>query len=488
MRRLILPLLCCTMAVSAWAQSTARKFTLSNSSDGESTLTVYLPSQDKANGMAVLDCPGGGYSHLAMDHEGHDWAEYYNQQGIALAVLKYRMPKGDRNIPLSDAYHAMKVLRDSAVVWNLNPHAIGIQGFSAGGHLASSVSTHAAFEVRPDFSILFYPVVSMDQRESHRGSCTNFLGEGVNDKKLIDEWSNHKAVRRHLTPPAIIITANDDRTVPPVTNGIAYYSAMRRNGNDCALYVYPTGGHGFGIRSTWKHHKQMLTDLSTWLSELNLPQPDDKKIACIGNSITDGHGIDMCDLYGYPALLEQRLGKGYDVRNFGVSARTMLNKGDHPYMNELAWRDCLAWQPDVAIIKLGTNDSKVDHRPFLDTDFRKDMQQMLDSLHALPTHPRIFLCSPIPAYKDSWTISDSVIVGKIIPMVKEMAEQNGCDFIDLHSLFSNTDGSMMQSDGIHPSQKGVEQMAQIIDNALRNAPAAKPTAKTTKKTKKKGKN
>lgn len=483
MKKLLLPILLCAMAINALAQTTARKIQLNNSADGESTLTVYLPSADKANGMAVLDCPGGGYSHLAVDHEGHDWAEYYNAKGIAFAVLKYRMPKGDRNIPLGDAYHAMQTLRDSAEVWNLNPRAIGIQGFSAGGHLASSVSTHAPFAVRPNFSILFYPVISMDQRETHKGSCTNFLGDGINDKKLIDEWTNYKAVRRHLTPPAIILTANDDRTVNPVTNGIAYYSAMRRCGNACSLYVYPTGGHGFGFRSTWKHHNQMLADLDAWLSGLNLPAKNDRKIACIGNSITDGSGIDMCDAFGYPAMLQKKIGKGSEVRNFGVGARTMLNKGDHPYMNELAWRDCLAWQPDIAIIKLGTNDSKQAHQPFLDSDYRKDMQQMIDSLRALPSNPRIFLCSPIPAYKDTWTINDSVITNQIIPMVKEMAEKNACNYIDLHTLFGSTDNSLMQSDGIHPGQKGVDRLAEIIDDAIKNAPVITPKKSKNKKKK-----
>ena len=156
-------------AITASAQSTARKFVLKNSSDGQSELTCYLPK--KPSGRAVVDCPGGGYSHLAMDHEGHQWAEYFNKQGIAFFVLKYRMPKGNRNIPLSDAYQAMRTVRDSSAVWKINKEDVGIMGFSAGGHLASSVSTHAEAAVRPDFSILFYPVISMDERISHKGSC-----------------------------------------------------------------------------------------------------------------------------------------------------------------------------------------------------------------------------------------------------------------------------------------------------------------------------
>ena len=173
-------LMLCTL--SALAQSTARKFVLKNSADGQSELTCYLPQNP--TGRAVVDCPGGGYSHLAMDHEGHQWAEYFNRQGIAFFVLKYRMPKGDRNIPLSDAYQAMRTVRDSAAVWHINKEDVGIMGFSAGGHLASSVSTHAEYDARPNFSILFYPVISMNPDLGHAGSSYNFLGnEGVKDQK-----------------------------------------------------------------------------------------------------------------------------------------------------------------------------------------------------------------------------------------------------------------------------------------------------------------
>ena len=148
--------MCLLMALNVSAQ-TARSFKLVNSDDGESELTCFLPQNP--TGRAVVACPGGGYSHLAMEHEGTDWAPYFNEKGIAYFVLKYRMPNGDRNIPMSDAYNAIKTVRDSADVWNINPYDVGIMGTSAGGHLASTVSTHAPWEVRPNFSILFYPVI-----------------------------------------------------------------------------------------------------------------------------------------------------------------------------------------------------------------------------------------------------------------------------------------------------------------------------------------
>ena len=463
MKKVVISSVLMLCALSALAQSTARKFVLKNSADGQSELTCYLPQNP--TGRAVVDCPGGGYSHLAMDHEGHQWAEYFNKQGIAFFVLKYRMPKGDRNIPLSDAYQAMRTVRDSAAVWHINKEDVGIMGFSAGGHLASSVSTHAEYDARPNFSILFYPVISMDERITHKGSCVNFLGEErKTNPQLVKEWSNDKAVRRHLTPRAIILMSSDDEVVPPVTNGVAYYSAMRNEGNECTMHVYPTCGHGWGFSPGIPFHEQMLNDLTSWLNHFQGPKENAVRVACIGNSITDGYGIGMAPVKGYPAVLQKKLGEGYLVKNFGVSARTMMNKGDLPYMNELAWRDAKAFNPNIVIIKLGTNDSKTHNWVHGADEFRQSMQAMIDTLKALPSKPKIYLCSPIPAFKDSWTINDSVIVNGEMPIIKKLAKKNKCQFIDLHTSY--TYGDMMLNDGIHPNAKGAAKMADIIFDAI----------------------
>ena len=463
MKKMVISSVLMLCALSALAQSTARKFVLKNSADGQSELTCYLPQNP--TGRAVVDCPGGGYSHLAMDHEGHQWAEYFNRQGIAFFVLKYRMPKGDRNIPLSDAYQAMRTVRDSAAVWHINKEDVGIMGFSAGGHLASSVSTHAEYDARPNFSILFYPVISMDERITHQGSCINFLGEErKTNPQLVKEWSNDKAVRRHLTPRAIILMSSDDEVVPPVTNGVAYYSAMRNEGNECTMHVYPTCGHGWGFSPGIPFHEQMLNDLTSWLNHFQGPKENAVRVACIGNSITDGHGIGMAPVNGYPAVLQKKLGEGYLVKNFGVSARTMMNKGDLPYMNELAWRDAKAFNPNIVVIKLGTNDSKTHNWVHGADEFRQSMQAMIDTLKALPSKPKIYLCSPIPAFKDSWTINDSVIVNGEMPIIKKLAKKNKCQFIDLHTSY--TYGDMMLNDGIHPNAKGAAKMADIIFDAI----------------------
>ena len=472
-------LLLALFAIMAQAQI-ARKFTLNISDDGKAQMVCFLP--ENPSGRAIVGVPGGGYSVLSNSHEGYLVSDWLNEQGIAYFVVNYRLPDGDRYIPMGDVQKGIRTVRDSASVWGINPHDVGIMGFSAGGHLASVVSTLSDFDARPDFSILFYPVISMDEKLSHKWSCINFLGEeGHMNPELIRQYSTQNAVRVHLTPPAVIISASDDRLVPFVTNGLEYYKAMRNAGNECAMYVYPTGDHGFGFGPWFKYHDQMLTDLGNWLKNLPAYNPNAIKIACIGNSITEGFGIEMPSQYSYPAQLQQLLGKDYLVKNFGLSARTMLNRGDVPYMNELAWKDAQAFKPDIVLIKLGTNDSKP-HNWQHAAEFKQDLEQMILTLrpslaqsvkksrkkgkYKQNVGPKIYLCTPIPAFKSTWDISDSVIVNGIIPIQQMIAKEYGIDVIDLHTLYAN-DGDKMLDDGIHPDAKGARRIAEIIAEAIK---------------------
>ncbi|MBR5803233.1 MAG: alpha/beta hydrolase fold domain-containing protein [Bacteroidaceae bacterium] len=467
----------CILAAQA---QTARKFTIDLTEDGKAQMVCFLP--ENPSGKAIVGVPGGGYSMLSNSHEGYQASEWLNKRGIAYFVVNYRLPNGDRTIPMGDVQKGISIVRDSASTWQIHPRAVGIMGFSAGGHLASVISTHSEYEVRPDFTILFYPVISMDARVSHPSSCENFLGkEGQKDAELVRQFSTQNAVKRHLTPPAIIITASDDRLVPFVTNGLEYYKAMRNAGNECVMHVYPSGDHGFGFGSFFKYHNQLLTDLGTWLDNREIPNNEAIRVACIGNSITDGHGIDMAPQYAYPALLQKSLGKNYWVKNFGVSARTMLNKGDNPYMNEMAWRDALAFDPDIVIIKLGTNDSKPQNWQH-GAEFKQNLVQMITTLSPelanLPKNkkkreqalaeatPKIYLCTPIPAFKASWNINDEVIKNEIIPLQKEVAAEYGLNLIDLHTLFAE-DGDKMQTDGIHPNDRGLRRISDIIGGVLK---------------------
>ena len=467
--------------VAGLQAQTARQFTLNLTPDGKAQMVCFLP--ETPSGKAIVGVPGGGYSMLSNTHEGtlaHDWL---NQQGIAYFVVNYRLPEGDRTKPMSDVEKGIRTVRDSAQAWGINPHDVGIMGFSAGGHLASVISTHAVFDERPDFTILFYPVISMDERVSHVWSCRNFLGEDQKNPAIVRDFSTQNAVRRHLTPPAVIISASDDRLVPLVTNGVQYYTAMRNAGNECSMFIYPTGDHGFGFGPWFKYHDQMLADLAGWLKARQVPKPGAIRVACIGNSITDGHGIDMATAYGYPALLQKKLGSDYWVRNFGVSGRTMLNRGDQPYMKEVAWADAQRFKPDIVVIKLGTNDSKPQNWQYA-SEFRQDLEQMILTLRpdlaqpakkkgkkakaTAPAGPKIFLCTPIPAFKSTWNINDAIITNEIIPIQLEVAKKYGLPTIDLHTLFAN-DGDKMLSDGIHPDGKGAQRLADII--AAEIAPA-----------------
>ena len=164
--------LCLALFALTMQAQTAKKFTLNLTPDGKAQMVCFLP--ETASGKAIVGVPGGGYSVLSNTHEGYMFSDWLNQQGIAYFVVNYRLPEGDRTKPISDVENAFRIVRDSAAVWNINPHDVGIMGFSAGGHLSSVISTHSPFEVRPDFTILFYPVISMDERVSHKWSCLNF--------------------------------------------------------------------------------------------------------------------------------------------------------------------------------------------------------------------------------------------------------------------------------------------------------------------------
>lgn len=233
-------------------------------------LTIYLPDAKKATGRAVVCCPGGGYTHLAMDHEGHQWASFFNNQGIALIVLKYRMPHGDRFVPISDAEEAMKTVRRNAAAWHINPSDVGIMGFSAGGHLASTIATHSTGDAAPNFQILFYPVITMDPGYTHKGSRDNFLGtfgEGKKDqkemKKLEADYSNDLQVNR-TTSRAFLALSDDDKAVP-AANGFNYYQQLYKHDVPASIHIYPTGGHGWGYRESFAFHYNVIFELKAWL-------------------------------------------------------------------------------------------------------------------------------------------------------------------------------------------------------------------------------
>ncbi len=223
------------------------------------TLTKYTP--EKPNGTSVIICPGGSYVRLSIDHEGADVAKAFNEFGITAFVLKYRLPNDsimeDKTIgPLQDAQQAIRMVREQAADWGLSPAKIGIMGFSAGGHLASTAATHFNFmadpsvkdttSVRPDFVILIYPVISLDDSIAYKGSKNNLVGKNPSPE-LTRQFSNELQVTKN-SPPAFLVHAGDDGTVP-VENSIRYYEACIKNKVLAEMHLYPKGGHGFGMHN-----------------------------------------------------------------------------------------------------------------------------------------------------------------------------------------------------------------------------------------------
>lgn len=224
------------------------------------TLTVFLPPKGKANQTAVVVFPGGGYSHLAIDHEGYAVAKKLNEQGIAAFVVKYRLPSAKFSekpeiSPLQDAQQAIRMVRTRAKEWNLNPEKVGIIGFSAGGHLASTAGTHFRNTVisnpektslRPDFMILIYPVINGGPEVAHQGSFDNLLGKNASAEKT-KAYSNDQQVTDQ-TPPSFLVHASDDKAVKP-ENSILFYQALVRHNVPVEMHIYEKGGHGFGLNN-----------------------------------------------------------------------------------------------------------------------------------------------------------------------------------------------------------------------------------------------
>ena len=231
----------------------------------KAVLYVYNADQAKATGQAVVICPGGGYGKLSMDQEGFLMAQWLAKNGIAAFVLEYRLPNGHREVPLEDAVEAIRVVRKKAKKYNIDPAKVGIMGFSAGGHLAASASNIPAVKDRPNFSILFYPVVIANHYTSHRGSFRNLLGKGFTQADA-DDFSMEKLASEN-TPPTILLLSDDDTTVP-AAGAAMYYAALRYHGVKASMYIFPEGGHGWGNYDKFSYQKEWQHLLLRWLKEL----------------------------------------------------------------------------------------------------------------------------------------------------------------------------------------------------------------------------
>lgn len=241
---------------------------------GESSLTFYLANPAKANGTAVVVCPGGGYQMLAMDHEGKQIAQWLNGYGVSAFVLKYRLgPRYHHPVMMQDVQQALRTVRSRGGEFKIRPDRIGVWGFSAGGHLASTAATH--FETkdgvssRPDFAILAYPVITMKDPYTHKGSRKNLLGDNP-DPASLELMSNETQVTAQ-TPPTFIFFTTDDSAVP-VENGLLFYQALRKAGVPAEMHIFRTGPHGVGLAPDDPDLSWWPKLLAEWMRGLNLIQ------------------------------------------------------------------------------------------------------------------------------------------------------------------------------------------------------------------------
>lgn len=244
------------------------------------SITPFLPEPDKRNGSAVVVCPGGGYGHHAMGHEGQAIAEWLRARGVAGIVLRYRCGGGKnaQPAPLQDVQRAIRSVRSRASKWGIDPERVGVLGSSAGGHLASCAATmfddnpggdqtDAAdstdrLSSRPAFAVLLYPVISMEQGVAHGGSRDNLLGKEPSDE-LVAAWSTHRRITAK-TPPTLIIATSDDKVVP-VKNSLLFYEALLAHDVPAEMHIWETGGHGFGLRGGNRPVDKWTEQLEAWL-------------------------------------------------------------------------------------------------------------------------------------------------------------------------------------------------------------------------------
>jgi len=234
----------------------------------EPRMYYYAAPKEKASGTAVLICPGGGYMGVSVIKEGEDIAKWFNDLGVTAFVLYYRMPNGHTTIPLTDAQTALGIIQEHAKEWNIDKTKVGIMGFSAGGHLASTVGTHFKAKLqRPAFMILGYPVVTMKKELTHGGSRKNLIGENPT-AKIENLYSNELQVTKN-TPPTFIVHSRDDKVVP-IENSIQLYKALQAKKVVAELDTFAVGGHGFGMRKHGIPADNWPELLKTWLKNNKL--------------------------------------------------------------------------------------------------------------------------------------------------------------------------------------------------------------------------
>lgn len=231
---------------------------------------LYKADKKRATGQGVVILPGGGYGAVCIEREGFALAEYFQSIGVTALVVKYRLPNnGHKEVPLEDAQEALRYLRKNGKKWRVDPTKVGIAGSSAGGHLAAYTSTFTDDLEKPAFTVLFYPVISGESVMTHRNTFIHLLGKG-HAPYLREQYSLNNRVTA-TTPPTILLLSNDDMVVPPI-NSILYYKALKHYGVKAAMYIYPSGGHGWVGRAKFRYAQDWQYKLKQWLELQNNKQ------------------------------------------------------------------------------------------------------------------------------------------------------------------------------------------------------------------------
>lgn len=259
---LSMPLVNAQESIKLWEGIPPTDNKLGENDQNTPEMFVYKANSSIEKNMAVIICPGGGYGFLAINHEGHEFAKWLQSIGITAVVLKYRLPNQTKMVPLEDVQQAILYARKHLGTNPSSPIKVGVAGFSAGGHLASTAATHFDDQnTRPDFSILFYPVITMGEY-THQDTKRNLLGEDASANDAM--YFSNEMRTTNFTPPAILFLSNDDDLVSPM-NSVLYYTSLKQQDVPVTLYIFPEGGHGWGMNRNFKYHNQMLGLLKEWL-------------------------------------------------------------------------------------------------------------------------------------------------------------------------------------------------------------------------------
>ena len=454
----------------------------------EPRLDVYLPANADPSGI-LLSIPGGGYSFVSSGNEGIKVAEFFVPQGYIVAVLKYRLPNQHEQIPLHDALQAMRILRDSAEAWKAPDAAIGVMGFSAGGHLAASLLTHYSDSVtRPDFGILVYPVISMDSTLTHKGSCRQLLGENPTDEQRA-YWSTEKQVTPQ-TPPCLIVACQDDPTVQ-VANSILFYEALTANNVPSSLLLVPFGKHGWGFSRQFQDRDHIDRLISAFIAtscqedyqsmhirkEILFDRNKRTRDWAKFNRYADANTVLIASkakvnavFYGNSITYNWANMRPDFFHSHGFVGRGISGQTSSEMLVRFR-QDVIDLHPKTVVILCGINDIAQNNGTI-------DMERVMGNIQSMcelakNNKIRPVLCSVLPARSCYWNPFVQDVpqqVQTLNALIRQYAKDNGILYVDYYSAMVDEDRGFkdgLSKDGVHPLDAGYEIMERVVLRALK---------------------